>query len=546
MKSAQAFTMRTTLVSIGLTMAVLAVFGGIIAHDFLRFEDAPYIENNPIVNGSSGWNTFKLSFLSAPENNWIPLTWLFMALQFMLAGGEAWIFRLSSIAMHTATGVLLWLFLQKHVRPWAALIAVLLFLLHPLRVEPVAWASSQKDLLAGMLIMASLLTFPLRPSAAANRLRFRASLALFCLSLLAKQSGVAFPLFLLLLIQSRGSSNGKDIAYTSLFLVPSMVAGIAAILAQSTSNDLWSWTDHSLTERLELMFVSFAWLGQRLILPQNLAPEYIPPTESLLYLISGLVIAMTTALFAWKYRHIPLFSIGLVGTLILFLPFSGILAGPVIFTADRHTYIPAITLSIALAAAISAFPPKHAKFLIALLAITFIPMAWCSLLQVSKWQDDRTILETMLEVNAANPVALQNLGVIELEEENPNRALDLWASGHACDPSNPEIAWNLATLQLQLGKNRDASTTARTLTNKRPQLPIAWHLRGHVAEAMGEFSTAANHYQTAFALDPKALKSAAAALRCLHADGDQSALDSWWNQLNEPTRNLLQEHAHQN
>ena len=145
-----------------------------------------------------------------------PITWLSYALDYKLWEMKAVGYHLSNILLHAAGAVLFYFVTVKLLRSAlagsasgtsilaAAFVATLLFALHPLRVECVAWATGRRDLLSGFFFLGAILAYlrfaERRGKDGSSGLgRLGLSLLLFALSLLSKASGVMLPVLLLVL-----------------------------------------------------------------------------------------------------------------------------------------------------------------------------------------------------------------------------------------------------------------------------------------------------------------------------------------------------------
>lgn len=498
----------------------LLVFWPIFGQDLLRFEDGPYITDNPIVNGRAGLDALPRAFTTAPENNWIPLTWMAFAVQHVIGGGDAWVFRCVSLSLHLGCAILLVTFLQSRTGTLPALTAALVFLVHPLRVEPVAWAASQKDLWAGFFLMLAIRFYPWgNPGGSRWLLAFGA----FVCSLLAKQSAVAFPLILIFFLAGRKSRRAGEWAGAGAFLGAALVATLAALLANRGSGHLWVWNDLGLSERMAMAFESTGWLVFRFLVPFDLAPEYTRPYQGLDWMLLGMFALLLWCLALRRGLVNPLILLGLAGTGLTFLPFSGLIPSPLLFTADRLTYVPALGFSVALAGAMAALPDPHRKPVLALLVLVSIAWSFISWKQTHLWKSDMDILQAARALDPTHPIATQNLGTIAAEAGDMDKAIRLWGLGFSHHPSNPLLAWNLCAALSGRGDHQQAENCALLHLGRRKDLAMAWQLAATVAEAAGDSRLAEERYRRAFALDPRAGKSAAGVLRCLLARGETAA-----------------------
>ncbi len=234
------------LVCVALVAATLAAFAPVMGNGFVNYDDRDYVTANPHVLGGLSWESVAWAFRSGHAGNWHPLTWLSHMLDVQLFGLRAWGHHATSLLLHAANAVLLFLFLQCAMRSaecgmpketpeehpptphfalrtfWLCALVAGLFALHPLRVESVAWVAERKDVLSGFFFLLTLWAYVRhaecgrqraeskvpggpRTTDPASRFTFHASrfyflaLALFALGLMSKPMLVTLPFVLLLL-----------------------------------------------------------------------------------------------------------------------------------------------------------------------------------------------------------------------------------------------------------------------------------------------------------------------------------------------------------
>ncbi|HSV27020.1 MAG TPA: hypothetical protein VLH60_03925, partial [Sedimentisphaerales bacterium] len=185
--------------AVGLALATTAAHFGIAWNDFISFDDFEYIIDNHHVRQGLSLANVKWAFTSFYAGNWHPLTWLSHMLDVELFGLRPGGHHLANLAIHVASTILLFAFLQWTTKsPWASAFVAALFALHPLRVESVAWASQRKDTLSVFFWMATMLAWAWyagRPCIS----RYFAAAAMLALGLMAKPMIVTLPFALLLL-----------------------------------------------------------------------------------------------------------------------------------------------------------------------------------------------------------------------------------------------------------------------------------------------------------------------------------------------------------
>ncbi|HIJ74740.1 MAG TPA: hypothetical protein HPP83_11635, partial [Candidatus Hydrogenedentes bacterium] len=149
-------TRRLTGIALGGMLAVLvvAVFGRAIRHGFIIFDDDIYVTANHSVRAGLSLAGAKWAFTTCHGANWHPLTWLSHMLDCQLFGLNPSGHHLSSVILHVASALLLFVALKRMTGGlWSSVTVATLFALHPLRVESVVWVSERKDILSGLFWM---------------------------------------------------------------------------------------------------------------------------------------------------------------------------------------------------------------------------------------------------------------------------------------------------------------------------------------------------------------------------------------------------------
>ena len=169
---------KRILASIFLAAIIWAVFGQTLHFDFVNYDDDEYVYENPIIAGGLHWHAIAWVFTHSLCANWHPVTWISHMLDCQLYGLHPGGHHLTSVLLHTATAILLFLWLEKFtrlrseaaasstLRPlpstappqalWRCLFVAAVFAIHPLRVESVVWVAERKDVLSGFFFILTL------------------------------------------------------------------------------------------------------------------------------------------------------------------------------------------------------------------------------------------------------------------------------------------------------------------------------------------------------------------------------------------------------
>jgi len=140
---------QTWLICLGLALAVLAAYGPLWQCGFVGYDDPEYVTSNEMVRCGVSWAGVVWAFTTGAASNWHPLTWISHELDVQFYGMNPAGHHSTSLLLHLANSVLLFLLLQRMTRArWPSALAAALFALHPLHVESVAWVAERKDVLS--------------------------------------------------------------------------------------------------------------------------------------------------------------------------------------------------------------------------------------------------------------------------------------------------------------------------------------------------------------------------------------------------------------
>jgi hypothetical protein len=190
---------------------VVAAFLPVLGNGFVNWDDDRNFTENPDYRGL-GSRQLRWMLTAVHMGHYTPLTWLTLGIDFSLRGMDARGYHLTSLVLHAAASVLLYFVALRLLRAaWSresgasdgpglldlrigAAAAALLWGVHPLRVESVAWLSERRDVLSGALFLAALLAYLAAVDGSALRRGWYAvSVVAFAGALAAKASTLPLP-----------------------------------------------------------------------------------------------------------------------------------------------------------------------------------------------------------------------------------------------------------------------------------------------------------------------------------------------------------------
>ncbi len=393
---------RTILICALLSALTLATFWPVIGHDFVNYDDGPFVTQNAHVASGLNWANAGWAFRTGFGGNWQPITWLSHELDAQLFGLKPGWHHLTSLLFHTANGVLLFLLLQHLTgAAWRSAVAAALFALHPLHVESVAWVAERKDVLSAFFFLLTLLAYARyaqkksrverrgssagaadsaldpRPSTLDSQpsdghlpssLFYLLSLCFFALGLMSKPMLVTLPFVLLLLdywplrrlhlstLNSQPSTTQQPSTLRRLvleklpFFALSAASCVVTFVAQRASDSVYPLAVLPLTQRLSNAVVACGTYLAKTFWPTGLAVFYpLPDTLPVgTVIVAGAVVLGIMAWAIGSARRSPYLAVGWFWFLGMLVPVIGLVQVGLQARADRYTYLPLIGVFIML------------------------------------------------------------------------------------------------------------------------------------------------------------------------------------------------------
>lgn len=313
---------RDDVKSAVLAIAVLAAFASALRGGFV-FDDHLLVEGSALLRGP-----LHRIWLGADAHDYWPLSYTTFWLEWRLWGDSPLGYHLVNVALHAATAILLWRVLDRLKLPGAWL-AALLFAVHPVTVESVAWISERKNVLSGALYAGSILAF-LRHRDGVSPRCYAASLLLFLAALLAKTSTVMLPVVLLGIVLFReGKVGRRHLRAVAPFFALSLLLGLVTVWFQWTRAMSATTSGRPLPERLGGAGWALVSYLQTAFLPVNVAVVYpawpVSPREPLFYLPLAAVLVAFAILWALRRGSARPALVALGYHALLVLPILGII-----------------------------------------------------------------------------------------------------------------------------------------------------------------------------------------------------------------------------
>jgi len=531
---------------LGLIAITTIAFLPVLDAGLTNWDDEGYVLSNPYL-GELSWDGLRALFSSYYKGNYHPLSMLSLSVDHRLGGLSPRVYHATNLVLHLANTLLVFTLARRLLRSLpGGFIAALLFGVHPLHVESVAWVSERKDVLYTLFYLLSLLAYLRCLDRPDGRQRFYAlSLFAFLLSLLSKGQAVALAPSLLALDLLRGRDLRKlhvwieKVPYFALALG----FGIVALGAQSESGQLQGASQWSALERVALSSSGYLQYLHKLALPLNLSafypyPERVEGALPVAYWLAPLGVAAVAGIFAWSVGRarvlafgIAFFTANLVFVLQL-VPVGGAIM------ADRYSYVASIGFFVPLAAgALALYERRRPLGLAALVALALYSAALAAAThqRAGVWHDSLTLWDDVIAQHRGIEIAHLNralarysAGDLEGAEADLSEAIRIapeygraWAHRGVIrhqlgdtpaglrdltralvfEPS-AENHSNRGSLRLSAGNTAGAIADFDRALALHPGYGMAWNNRGHARAAAGDPERALADFEQAAALAP--------------------------------------------
>ena len=438
--------MRAHLLAIAILVPL--AFSPALSNDWVSWDDPEALVENDALRspGLLGW-----ALTTDRMSHFQPLSWLVWAGVEHTFGPRPAAFHGLSLLVHTVNALLIYLLIVRVGGSGVAgLLGTLLYAAHPLRVEPVAWASAFPYLLATMLLLLATLAY----------LHSRIALAslAYAASLLARPVALAFPLVLLVLdVTPLRRPRGPKLLVEK---IPLLLLSAAALALEASRRPFVDVARFGIGARLTLAAESVVAHAGRTLWPVRLTPlDPLPlePRADAAAIALGALVLLGTGLAAWRLRGRAPAALAVWATwLFLAFPSLGLAPSGLQATADRYSYVPAVALAVGLGIWLARCKDLWrwlATAAIALLAIaTYRQTLW--------WKDSVTLWGRATALDPANDLALYFEASALNEAGRPSEALARYEDVLRLVPDHAPARRDLARLVVREG---DAKAEAGAL-----------------------------------------------------------------------------------
>lgn len=472
-------TRRILAAALGLVLVALAYLP-LMSNAFINFDDQTYILENRHVTSGLRRENIAWAFTAFTASNYHPLTWLAHMCVAELGGMNPTAHHLASLALHLANTLLVIILLAFATgRFWPALMAALLFGLHPLHVESVAWAAELKDVLSTFFGLLALI-FYIAWTRRARAWPLIGSLLAYAASLLAKPMLVSLPLLLFILdFWPLGRFNAPGARKTRLALEKApfaLLAGAACLVtlaAQWSGGAVRTVSEVNLAARSANALTAYAAYLAKTVWPVDLAIFYPHPGLPPLGIIAGAlgVLALMT-LLVWRQRaKRPYLAAGWAWYLVSLAPAIGMVQVGSQAMADRYTYLPLLGVFVGASwffSQLARARPTLARPLAAGAALVLVVLAGLTWRQAGFFRDSQTLFTHALMVTKNNHLAHLNLALALDEAGRTDEAMGHLEKSLAILPTQAIAHNNLGNILMRENRPAEAASHYERAVELKP------------------------------------------------------------------------------
>jgi protein O-mannosyl-transferase len=523
----------------GVLAITALVYSGALGHQFLSWDDPQFLVNNFAVRDLSLKNLRQI-FVTTTESVYVPLTILSYALEYHFFKMSPMVYHFNNVLLHVAvTGLLFAFALLLGVSRRAAFLAALLFGIHPMHVESVAWITERKDVLYAFLYLLSLTCYWKYLNLNKMFFYFLSILAGLC-SMLAKPMALSLPLILWLCDWLHGRGMTKTVFFDKLpYFLFSVPIGLITYLGyrRLPGQDglegilIWIWT--------------FSFYLQKFVWPAVLTPFYQLPKPISLFSLPYLLAIVTfcgvvgSVLFYRRQKWL-VFAVGYYFCSIFFLLRFDTVADRNI-VADRFMYLPSLGFCLWGGVVLDQLLKRHQKnrgkyLAMATSGILFALLSWKTIVQVNVWKDNSSLWDYVIRYSPTSATAFNHRGLMYQAQGDIDAAFADYERAIALDPEFQEAYNNRGLIytkrkKYELARNdytmalRLSPREAKIFFNRgmlhfwhkkyvlamkdlnraieiQPNFADAYNGRGTVFEANKQFPQAIQDYNRAILLNP--------------------------------------------
>ena len=481
-----------------------------LQNGWVNWDDPQYVTQNTSIRDFSFSGILNLFH---PKNRvldtYTPLTLIHFSIDYALVQDNPFWYHLTSLFLHLINVVLVFRLIYLMTKQkYLAFFVAILFGIHPMHVESVAWVTERKDVLFSVFFLLACIQYLnyLRTSSQYSFFSTYYCLAFISaiLAILAKPQAVILPIILLLLVYwEKQKISKRDLLIVVPFFLVSLITGITTLFIMDTNPENYGWLDRILISG------HAAWIyAYKSIFPLNQLHDMGRPEPNeipVYYYLTTFLSAVLPSVILWlgRKQRVIIFGISFYFfTLILSLHLLKINSG---IAYERFTYLPYIGLFFIIGFVLQELQKKwsvSSNTSVGILIAIFCIYGYLANQRCRVWKNDETLWSDVIE---KNPQHLQawckrstyyaSVGKLDLALSNQNECIRL-------NPNNGDAWSNRGSIYKKLEQPKKALSDYKKAIEVAPKEGLGYLNRGILLMEFGNSSEGINDLQYAVKLNP--------------------------------------------
>jgi Flp pilus assembly protein TadD len=504
------------------------VFLPALGGQFLDWDDSINFVANPYYRGL-GWAQIRWMFTTTLMGHYIPLTWMSLGVNYVLGGMSPRGYHLGNLLLHASNATLVYLIACRLIAAaarggaqdgrtapalaWASALSAVLFGIHPLRVESVAWITERRDVLCGLFFLLSVLAYLKGVEGGGLRSTARwLSLGAFAGALLSKAAAMPLPAVLLLLdvypLRRRHLGWRRLLAEKLPYVALATAAAVTALIALRRGVAVTSYDQYGVVARVGMVAYGILFYPIAFLWPMHLSPMYELPAKVTLgtwpFLPALLGLVAVTGALVLARRRWPAGLAAWTYSAMMVLPVSGVVHSGSQLVNDRYSYLSGLGFALLGGAALwtglvlrerGRVSTRTAGGMAGAAALAVVLLGLTTWTQAHAWRDPETLWRWAVDTDPTCALCHGNLGAAITSSPTGSARLGE-AEGHlrralALRPDSPIPHFNLGNLLLVRGQYAEAEAAFKRYGDLSPgstrglaRLGLLAILQGRYAEAV--------------------------------------------------------------
>ena len=476
---------------------------------FVNWDDPDYANSQTL---KSMMSDFSLLFTKPIQGNYHPLTMFSLLINYAISGMDAWSYHLFNLLFHLANCFLVYrlAMLLSNRNMIIAFTTSVLFAVHPMHVESVAWVAERKDVLYSLFFILGLISY-IKYADTGSKKQYWLTVLFLVLSLLSKPAAVIFPiaLFCVDLLRKR-KFNARLIIEKIPFFLAALFLGYITFLAQKQTGATGGSEVFDAGTRVLMGFYGIMVYFFKLILPFNLSPLYpFPPINEKLptaYYLSPLFSVLLAVLFFYSLKRTRIMAFGISFYVVNLLLILQLLPVGSAIIAERYTYIPYIGIFYIAGWLIDRYARgKMVKAYYIIVPVALL-LSVLTFRQSSVWFSGATLWDHAIKTQPG-AIAYANRAMIFKEEKNDTKAIEYYTKAIEINVANHDAYTSRGIIYFNQQKFDLAFADFNKAISIKPDFYSAIDNMGALFGIRGQFDASLQYFNRALAIKPDYLPS---------------------------------------